>query len=274
VSTFRGPSYRNTFQLLSRRKLPLGAAPPAVSDPPQQPGSVVSADERIAGEAAEFLGSAGSLALQVAVWELLHDARADVHIDGRPDDDPALTDPDTGILTTGQTAILDFWGGDGGRALIHGFHGGPRSTRLGNWLAATLPNLFGRRSKLDLTGKTNLVVATLLQTLLRAQAPRADAQLLATALGVYASTESLGGRVAERFGFQVTGKGVGASCCNVGPRGAPFGVPDGSTPTVLELLRAADRNSPSGRLLRGDAELLEQAGRLFELINQFGGISG
>jgi hypothetical protein len=41
----------------------------------------------------------------------------------------------------GLTGGLSFWQSNSGQALINSFNGGPSATALGNWLAATLPNL-------------------------------------------------------------------------------------------------------------------------------------
>ena len=63
-------------------------------------------------------------------------------------------------------------------------------------------------------------VAAFYETLYQLPAPRADAQTLATALDVYATTTSLGGSAALAYGFSVTPSGLGALSVSVGADGA------------------------------------------------------
>src|SRR5262249_13577435 len=49
----------------------------------------------------------------------------------------------TGAVGQGQTASIGFWNNKNGQALIKALNGGSASTQLGDWLAATLPNMFG-----------------------------------------------------------------------------------------------------------------------------------
>src|SRR5262249_44529650 len=46
-------------------------------------------------------------------------------------------------VVKGLTGGIGFWQNNNGQALINKFNGGPTSTALANWLAATLPNLYG-----------------------------------------------------------------------------------------------------------------------------------
>lgn len=48
--------------------------------------------------------------------------------------------------------------------------------------------------------------------------------MLATALAVYVTNESLAGRPGVAYGFEVTATGVGYSTFNVGTNGAAFGL--------------------------------------------------
>lgn len=76
--------------------------------------------------------------------------------------------------------------------------------------------------------------------------------MLATALAVYVTNETLAGTTASSFGFQVTASGVGAATFNVGSSGAAFGVADGTVLSVLDILLATDERSTDGLLYDTD----------------------
>ena len=98
-----------------------------------------------------------------------------------------------------RPAGIAFWLSGDGQMRIQSFNGGPTSPALGDWLAATLPKLFGiGAGSDDLTGKTNARAAALVRRLSRRLAPRVEAHALVTALDVYATTLSLGGTVGEQ----------------------------------------------------------------------------
>src|SRR5262249_55198779 len=48
-----------------------------------------------------------------------------------------------GQVSSGQTASIGFWQNKNGQNLIKSLNGAPNATQLGNWLAATFPNLYG-----------------------------------------------------------------------------------------------------------------------------------
>jgi len=48
-----------------------------------------------------------------------------------------------GQVQSGQTATIGFWQNKNGQNLIKSLNGGATSTQLGNWLAATFPNMYG-----------------------------------------------------------------------------------------------------------------------------------
>src|SRR5262249_15560671 len=143
-------------------------------------------------------------------------------------------------ISAGQSAGIDYWQGTAGQTLIQSFNGGPTATALASWLAATFPNLYGASARANnLTGKTNADVAAFFLSLFGLQNPKVDAEVLATALNVYASTLSLGGLAGQSYGFVVNDTGLGARSYNVGPNGAAFGVGDDTTLNVYQLLLAA-----------------------------------
>ncbi len=173
-------------------------------------------------------------------------------------------------VQAGQAASIYFWAGARGQALISSFNGGPSATGLANWLTLTFPNLYGVSAGAhNLFGKTNTQVAAFFQTLYPSMV---DADVLATALNVYASTQSLGGTTAQTYGFTVTTLGLGASSVNVGGSGAAFGVANLTTLNVYQLLLAANRQAVNGVLYNGDLSLRTQAQIVFDALNVAGGV--
>src|SRR5262249_25703942 len=115
----------------------------------------------------------------------------------------------SGPIQNGQTAGIGFWNNKNGQALIKSFNGGT-GTQLTDWLAASLPNIFGIHAGANnLTGKSNAYIAALFQQDFVLQGPKLDAQVLATALNVYATNATLDStNVAAQHGFTVSGDGV------------------------------------------------------------------
>src|SRR5262249_17755340 len=92
----------------------------------------------------------------------------------------------------GQTAGIGFWHNKQGQDLILALNGGSSSTQLADWLAATMPNVFGAGAgSADLAGKSNADVAALFQSDFAQQGPKLDAQLLAAALSAYVTSATL-----------------------------------------------------------------------------------
>jgi hypothetical protein len=179
----------------------------------------------------------------------------------------------TGHITKGQTADIGFWNNKNGQNLIKAFDGGT-GTQLGDWLAATFPHMFGKLSGgNNLAGKTNAYVASFFQSRFALQGPKLDAQVLATALAVYVTNATLNPTgVGATYGFVVRGNGLATATFNVGTNGAAFGVPDNTTMTVLDLLRAADAQTVNGVLYNGDTAQRKEANTVFNAINALGGI--
>jgi hypothetical protein len=171
-------------------------------------------------------------------------------------------------IRAGQSAGIGFWANANGQALIRSFDGGPTSRALADWLAATLPTLYGAGAgPHDVTGLTNAKVAELLRKLSRARASRPEAQVLATALDVYATTRSLRGRAARRDGFRVTAAGLGATAYTIGARGDALGVRSQTVLDVDQILEAANERAVDAVLDDGNATLRHRADELFTEIN-------
>ena len=151
--------------------------------------------------------------------------------------------PADGTIEPGQTAGIGFWQNKNGQALIQSLNGSAASTQLGDWLAATLPNMFGQ-----LSGKTNTDVGAHFRTLFAIRGQKLEAQVMATALAAYVTSESLAGTAGQAYGFTVTTYGVGNRTYNVGTNGAAFGVEDHTEITVVDLLLATDAMTVDGVL--------------------------
>jgi len=196
-----------------------------------------------------------------------------------------------GGVEHGQTATIGFWQNRNGQNLIKSLNGGPTSTQLGDWLAATFPNLYGAGAGANnLNGKTNAQVAEFYKLLFARTARTAagggpakvDAQILATALAVYVTSQTRAGTTAAAYGFLVTESGVGTRTFDVGSNGAAFGVANNSNVTVLELLSDVNSRSRNGLLYDLDADgdandALETSDRtlasnVFSAINEAGDI--
>ncbi len=189
------------------------------------------------------------------------------------DTTPATVYPTALVTTLGQTVHdgltggIGFWHNKNGQALINAFNGGPDATALASWLAMAFPYLYG-----SLNGASNAQVAAFYQSQFALPGSNLAAELLATALNVYATTQSLGGAVGQAYGFSVTATGLGADSFNVGSDGAAFGVTNNATRNVYELLGAVDQQSASGVLYGGNIALQKEANDLFDALNKAGSI--
>lgn len=180
-----------------------------------------------------------------------------------------------GGILSGQTAGIGFWNNKKGQSLLKALNGGPSATQLGNWLATTFPNLFGANAGANnLAGKTNAEVAAVFQRLFVAKGMKLEAQVMATALAVYVTNQTLAGTVAADYGFVVTHDGVGIATVNVGTRGAAVGQANGTVMSVLDILLATDALSADshGLLYRGNSAQRTAANDLYSAINAAGDI--
>lgn len=177
-------------------------------------------------------------------------------------------------LTCGMTATIGFWNNKNGQALIKSLNGSSTSTALGNWLATTLPNLYGSQAGAgrNLAGKTNAQIAAYFQTLFKVKGQKLDAQVLAVALAVYSTDTDLAGTAAVKYGFSVSSSGTGAAMLSVGTNGSAFGVPNYTQISVMSALQAANNQAVSGSLYGGSTSLRNMANTIFDYINNTGDI--
>jgi hypothetical protein len=198
--------------------------------------------------------------------------------------EPVVISPSTPV-GKGQFATIGFWANKNGQAVINSFNGGSSSTALGNWLASTFPNLFGVANPYtgtSLAGKTNAQVSSIYNSLGTAGVQaNTYIQAFAVALGIYADTTSLGGQslldngLAAKYGFMVTAAGGGNSTFNVGNNGAAFGVPNGTSLTVFQIMAVANANfnPATGLFYGGDPTLTSDLNNVLAGITVAGEIS-
>jgi hypothetical protein len=219
----------------------------------------------------DIVGTAGgSLSTTVADQFFVQPAQGADGLNYNYGERPAATGP----VQKGQTAGIGFWNNKNGQALILALNGGGTSHELGDWLAATFSHLYGANSTNDLQGKSNAFVAALFQQDFLQKGMKLDAQVLATALSVYVTNATLDStQAAAKYGFTVSGYGVGTTTFNVGSNGDAFGVSNNTTMTVMDLLLATDSQAVDGLLYNGNTTLRNEANNLYSALNQAGGIS-
>ena len=95
-----------------------------------------------------------------------------------------------------------------------------------------------------------------------------DAQVLATALSVYATNATLDSTaVAAQYGFTVSGYGLGTATVNVRNSGAAFGVADNTVMTVMDLLLATNSQAVNGVLYSGNTAKRTAANSVYSALN-------
>jgi hypothetical protein len=204
------------------------------------------------------------------------------------------------------TASIGFWANKNGEALIESLNGGPNSTQLGNWLAATFPNMYGEDALYDaasgddqgmnLAGKTNAEIADIYRylhkrnkkTSVAGGPPKVDAQVLAVALATYVTSETLaGGAYAADYGFATSADGIAYDTFSVlNVLSAQEADDLGLSPvmdaagnvTIIDILLMTNKKSLEGRLFDAyddsgsslEIALRTLANELFTGINEFG----
>jgi hypothetical protein len=84
---------------------------------------------------------------------------------------------------------------------------------------------------------------------------------MATALSVYVT--SLSGSAATPYGFVVDAAGLGNATFKVGGSGAAFGIANGTSMRVLDLLQAADSAAVGGVLWEWQCAAAQHGQRAF-----------
>jgi hypothetical protein len=187
--------------------------------------------------------------------------------------------PPGGAVQRSQTAGIGFWENKNGQALIKALNGGSTDTQLAQWLALTLPNMYGAQAgahslvHADGSYFSNAEVAAFFQSLFQQKGPKLDAEVLATALSVYATNAALDNtQAAAHYGFTVSGDGAGTATVSVGNKGAAFGVANNTRLTLMDLLLATNKQAVNGLLYNGDSTLRDEADAVFSDVNDAGDI--
>ncbi len=187
---------------------------------------------------------------------------------------------DGSAVDQGQTATIGFWQNKNGQKLITSLNEGSEDTKLGQWLAATLPNMYGvNAGDNNMSTWTNSSIAKHYQKkVFRAKKAKGtgpakvDAQVMATAFAVYVTNQNLADTVAASYGFLVTDGGVGIATFNIGDSGLAFNVADYTDLTVMDILLATDEQAVDGMLYDLDAVLRSLANEVYSAINEAGDI--
>ncbi|HLJ93650.1 MAG TPA: Ig-like domain-containing protein [Gemmataceae bacterium] len=162
-----------------------------------------------------------------------------------------------------------FWEGGQGQQLIRRFGLTSSNQTLGQWLAATFPNLYGGAGGApNLSPFTNSQVGSYYQSLyLSSQGSGLDVGILDTALDDFATTSSLGGTLGQSYGFTVNSYGLGAYSWNIATSGAAFGTPNNTVLTVNQILLAANNNASGGEPWGSNTLFRNEALTVFQGIN-------
>ena len=123
-------------------------------------------------------------------------------------------------------------------------------------------------------GRNNAYIANLFQHDFLQKGQKLDAQVLATALSVYATDATLDSTgVAAQYGYTFSGYGVGTATVNVGSNGDAFGVANNTTMTVEDLLLATDEQAVGGLVYNGNTARRNEANAVYSALNDAGNIS-
>jgi 2-hydroxy-3-keto-5-methylthiopentenyl-1-phosphate phosphatase len=186
-------------------------------------------------------------------------------------------------VSSGDTATIGFWQNKNGQALINA-----AGANLAQWLAQSFPNVFGNAFA------TTSVAAFYKEQLFKQAGKkqngpaRVDCQFMAVALATYFTSSNLAGNIASAYGFNVTDTGIATRIVNVGASGAAFGVANGTTLTIKQLLDATNDMTDASVTIAGfdciydlngdgimdsyEASLRSQASVVYSAINEEGDI--
>ena len=150
-----------------------------------------------------------------------------------------------------------------------------KTADIGNFLAATCPNLFG-----NLKGANGTQVAAYVMKAKAASSGAMNdyAQTLSTALGVWVTGGGFNAAASAQHFVQQQGIGTAGCLYNVGNNGAAFGVANGTTMTIIDMLKGYDSLcvTTGGTMtslptsLKHTAGGLDTGGSTFTTINNLG----
>jgi hypothetical protein len=155
---------------------------------------------------------------------------------------------------SGCTATCSFWNGSNGKNLICSFGGSSSDCSLGNWLAATCPNIYGSSCGSNcLAGKSNSQVYSYFQSLYKNSSSKTACEVLAACLNLFSTNASLGGLCGAGYGFSVQNDGASCSTYSVGSNGSCFGVSNNTKCSLSDLIDKCNSKSSKGSLFGGNS---------------------
>lgn len=184
-----------------------------------------------------------------------------------------VNDPDEQVVVTatvskGGCATTSFWCGGSGQNLIKCLNSGSSCTNLGNWLAATCPNLFG-----NLANCSNSQVASYCNTLNNGNSnQKACGQVLSTAISCYVTNSNCAGNAGQSYGFTISSGGSGLCSYNVGSNGSGLGLSNNQSYTLVNLLTTIDSQCQNGQFSSNNGSAQNAANAICNGINQTGGV--
>jgi hypothetical protein len=167
----------------------------------------------------------------------------------------AVTVSSLGLTFQGtQTKTSGFWNDlNTGQELIRLFTKTAGGQTLGQWLATTFPKLFGgAMSAPNLFTFNNTQVASFYKGLFtQYNTNQLDAEVMALALYIFATTSSLGlgaggTNPATLYGLPVDANGLGAYSYSVGFHGVAFGVANNTVLDIFQIMLAANNSAMGG----------------------------
>ena len=181
----------------------------------------------------------------------------------------------------GQTATIGFWQNKNGQKLLMSLNGGASSTQLGNWLAATFPNLYGSLADMSNEGVA-LYYRDMFKTSSKAKKKgvtgpaKLNCQIMGAAFATYVTSLTLtGDGIAADYGFLVTDYGLGNATYDVSIAYEAFGLEEGESTvmTIMNILLATDNVSANGEAYYDMDTLLKTlANEVYTAINEGGDI--
>src|SRR5207245_2865274 len=153
-----------------------------------------------------------------------------------------------------QTRTSGFWNdGNLGQELIRKVTKTAGGQTVGQWLASTFPKLYGGVGGApNLSTMTNAQVGMFYKGLFtQFNTNQLDAEVMALALYIFATTSSLGMGTggttpATAYGLLVDANGLGAYTYNIGFNGAAFGVSNFTVLDIYQIMLAANNTAVSG----------------------------
>jgi protocatechuate 3,4-dioxygenase beta subunit len=146
-------------------------------------------------------------------------------------------------VSKGDFGAASFWSTSTGQTLIKALNGSASATNLAQWLVTTMPNLYGSGTgnhALVTSGGAYYTNTQVAQSIASGYFTGNDLTTLSVALSAYVTSVDLAGSQAAtkaaQDGFHTSADGSGFDSYSVGTNGAAFGVTNGTSLSVIQLL--------------------------------------